>query len=331
MSLPIRTLSFVAMVLVAGCSDDSSPVTPPPPPDPVADLSLTSTVSALDPDPGTAFTYTVSLCNAGPDAASDVGVLQSFPSGLSYVSHSGDGVFDPDSAFWSVDLLEADSTCANLATLAVVVRLDPDAILSAMLVHTAQVTVSSADDPDSTPANSEPGEDDQASVTSLVGGIVDDGGFVGDFGLQRWTENGIPQGTTFREHPTQVTSVAAFGYDVNLGNPGPGVFRRTTRFQMVSPVTGRIGFDWEYSGFHAFFQAQAYFAAFSSVQTFVMVNDETVSGNFARSGSLTIDVVAGQPFGFELGGKNGDSNSRLRGRFTVSNLDVQVDPSVATR
>ena len=68
-----------------------------------ADLALTKTVSNPTPNVGDTVTFTVTLTNAGPDAATGVQVTDLLPAGLTYVSDNpSQGIYDPASGVWTV-------------------------------------------------------------------------------------------------------------------------------------------------------------------------------------------------------------------------------------
>lgn len=320
-----RLVMSCALVAIVGCSDDDGGTGPSTS---SADLSLTKTVSDTGPDAGSQVTYTITVCNDGPSAATGITVVDELPAGLSYVSHTGAGQFDALTGVWTIGTLAAGTACSESAVLELVVAVDAGVGAGTSLTNRARVLTSGVDDPDSTPGNDDAGEDDQDEITIMVGGVENDGGFVDEFALVNWNDAGITDGTTSLTHPTGFTSVAAFAYDVNLGNPGAGVTQRTATFEMISPITGTIRFDWEYTGFHAFFVARADFIAFSDVQEVVELSGESVSGNFTFTGTTVINVVEGGSFGFDIGGRNGDSNSRLLGTLTVTALEVVEDAAV---
>jgi large repetitive protein len=61
----------------------------------MADLSVTKTVSDATPNVGDQITFTVTLTNAGPDAATGVQVTDLLPAGLSFVNATpGQGTYD---------------------------------------------------------------------------------------------------------------------------------------------------------------------------------------------------------------------------------------------
>ena len=145
-----------------------------------ADLSLTKTVSNPNPNVGQNVTFTVSVANAGPQDATGVKVSDPLPSGVTFVSATpSQGTFDPATGIWTVGRIASGAG----ASLAVVVT----AATTGMKTNVAQISASDQFDPDSTPGNSAPTEDDQASATiqplqvdlSLTKTIDDAGATVG--------------------------------------------------------------------------------------------------------------------------------------------------------
>ena len=127
--------------------------------------------------------------------------------------------------------------------------------------------------------------------------------------------------------PSGAAGSAAFAYDINLG--GGGVPFRTWTFQTVAAATGTVTFAFHYTGFHAYFAVNALFQAFSAAPggaTITLYNPPqqncctTPSSGFDVSGTATINVTQGFPFGFIVGGSNGDSNSQLNGTLTITNF-----------
>src|SRR2546423_146267 len=70
-------------LLVAGPAQPAAAWLPPQ-----ADLSITKTDSPDPVAPGTNLTYTIQVANAGPDAAMAVSLMDTIPSGTSFVSLS---------------------------------------------------------------------------------------------------------------------------------------------------------------------------------------------------------------------------------------------------
>ncbi len=147
----------------------------------VADLSVGVTVDDPTPDVGALVTFTVTLTNAGPDPASDVDVTVTLPPGTTYDSSSASaGTFTPGTGLWEL------ASHAGAATLDVTVAVGVGAVGGSDLV--AEVTAVVEHDPDSTPNNNVPAEDDQGSATitplvadlELTHGVSDPTPNVGD-------------------------------------------------------------------------------------------------------------------------------------------------------
>ncbi len=109
-----------------------------------ADLSISKIVDLPTPNVGDTINYTVTLENNGPDAATNVEVLDLLPAGLLYLSDSTSaGSYASGTGFWSigtvttgdstvlminalVDAGISDSTVTNSATVTSVDQADPD-------------------------------------------------------------------------------------------------------------------------------------------------------------------------------------------------------------
>jgi large repetitive protein len=124
----------------------------------VADLSLTKTVDNRTPNVGQNVTFTLTVSNAGPSAATNVRVRDILPASLEFVSASGStGAYDPETGIWSVDRIAAKGNI----TLRIVTKV----LESSPATNPAEIIASDQFDPDSTPGNNNPDEDDQANVT----------------------------------------------------------------------------------------------------------------------------------------------------------------------
>jgi len=121
-----------------------------------SDLSLAKVTNNSGSGVGTNATFTVTLTNSGPTNATNVVVRDQLPAGLTYVSSTpSTGSYNSGTGIWTVASLASGAS----ATLQIVARVD---VLGA-ITNTAQVTASDQPDPDSTPNNNNPAEDDQAS------------------------------------------------------------------------------------------------------------------------------------------------------------------------
>ena len=143
--------------------------------------------------------------------------------------------------------------------------------------------------------------------------------FTGAYVMENWTDSGIGDGTTAIDPASGSTATASFGYNVPDGSCYSGRSFRTATFEVPVPTSGVVTFDWVYTGFHAWHQATAFFRVFADGKEVLAVNGQSVSGNFTFSGSTSIEVPEGGAFGFEIGGKNYDTDCTLRGTLTITN------------
>lgn len=123
-----------------------------------ADLSLAKIASTNSPQLGQNVTFTVTVTNGGPNPATNVSVADSLPAGLTFVSSTpSQGSYNSGTGVWTVGTINngANATLQIVATVAT----------SGAKINTAQISGADQFDPDSTPGNSNAGEDDQASVT----------------------------------------------------------------------------------------------------------------------------------------------------------------------
>ncbi|XOB98340.1 Ig-like domain-containing protein [Deinococcota bacterium DY0809b] len=128
---------------------------------PDADLSLTKTVNPASTGPGDTVTFTITVTNDGPDTATGVEVTDQLPSGYTYVSSNpSQGSYDSATGKWS-GLTLASGANATL-TITATVNASGDH------TNTAEVTASDAADPDSTPGNNDPTEDDYATAEPSI-------------------------------------------------------------------------------------------------------------------------------------------------------------------
>lgn len=122
-----------------------------------ADLSLTKTSSNPAPQLGDTITYTVTLNNSGPSTATNIQVLDQLPAGFTFGSGTSTlgTTYNSSTGIWSVPSLAS-----------VTLQITGTANSTGPITNTAEVTASDQFDPDSTPNNRNPSEDDQASVTT---------------------------------------------------------------------------------------------------------------------------------------------------------------------
>lgn len=123
-----------------------------------ANLSLRKVAVNPSVSVGQNVTFIITLTNNGPATATNVTVSDQLPAGLSFVSATpSQGTFDAATGVWTVGTL-AVNTSVTLEITATLTTSDP-------VANIAQVTNSDQRDPNSTPNNSVPTEDDQATAT----------------------------------------------------------------------------------------------------------------------------------------------------------------------
>ncbi|PDV96605.1 hypothetical protein A9Q02_06520 [Candidatus Chloroploca asiatica] len=188
--------------------DQSSQVVRPP----VADLELAKTVSAPRVNVGDSATFTITLFNRGPDPATGVTVREELPAGLEFVSaFASRGSYSNATSIWTVGNLAVNET-VTLA-LDVIVR------ATGTQTNTAEVDTSDQHDPDSTPGNNIPTEDDQDSATIT--------GDEADLSLNKVVNNTRPN----------VGEVIT--YTITLTNAGPS---NATGVTVSEPLTTELTF-----------------------------------------------------------------------------------------
>ncbi|HEY3322176.1 MAG TPA: Ig-like domain-containing protein [Planctomycetota bacterium] len=126
-----------------------------------SDLSLTISVEVSFKDAIGYATYTLTLTNRGPSTATRVVVTDKLPPNLTFVYSDGSqGTYDSATGLWTIGTVASGGS----ATLRITTRMPADA--STPVVNSAEVTGVDQPDPNSTPANGQPTEDDQSSVTT---------------------------------------------------------------------------------------------------------------------------------------------------------------------
>src|SRR5262249_35770638 len=106
-----------------------------------ADLSVTKTVSNTRPNVGYTITFTVTVTDAGPNAATNVQLTDLLPAGLSLVSSTpSQGSYSGASGLWDVGTL-ANGGSATL-------QLQARVVSSAAQTNTASISHSDQFDPD---------------------------------------------------------------------------------------------------------------------------------------------------------------------------------------
>ncbi len=162
----IKYYFVLLCVGMLGCSssdDTPNPQNPDPDPiieDPSANLSLTKTVNNSTPFIGDNVIFTITISNQGPDAATGVQVTDVLPSGYTFVSDNGATAttYDETTGIWTLPTLAASGS-ASLSITAVVNS-------QGNYINSAEITASTLLDPNSTPGNNAPSEDDQDTAST---------------------------------------------------------------------------------------------------------------------------------------------------------------------
>ena len=162
----------------------------------VIDLELTKSADPIDLTLGDETTWTVDLVNQGPDDATGVEVAVAVPAGVTYVSHSGAGSFEPTTGTWAVGDLAAGATVTVAITTTVDVLGD--------ITCSAEVTMADQEDIDSIPGDGEGDDWDDATVT-----VKPTGGELIDLELTKSAD------------PTSVLVGESTTWTVDLVNQGP--------------------------------------------------------------------------------------------------------------
>jgi uncharacterized repeat protein (TIGR01451 family) len=159
------------------------------------DLSVTNQVVTTPTHIGDQATFEVVVTNDGPSTATGVKVTDKLPAGLTYVSDTGSGSYDPETGIWTVgDLAPGESVTLRIVAI----------VTDTSVTTTAQVTAADQDDVDSTPGNDVATEDDQASAPVTVRELAD-----------------LSLVKSLTDTPTHVGDTAT--YTVALHNAGPSV------------------------------------------------------------------------------------------------------------
>ena len=112
-----NTATITSTVADPTPGNNTSTVTPVPVP--VADLVMVKTVDNPSPNVGDTITFTLSVTNAGPSAATGVTVNDTWPAGLTYVSDTSGGAYNSGTGIWTVGNL-ANGASASFTITATV-------------------------------------------------------------------------------------------------------------------------------------------------------------------------------------------------------------------
>ncbi|HJS84396.1 MAG TPA: PEP-CTERM sorting domain-containing protein [Acetobacteraceae bacterium] len=120
-------------------------------------------------------------------------------------------------------------------------------------------------------------------------------------------------------------SPAGAGFALTYGDNSSSVWSgETWTFSAVATQSGPVTLTYDDTGFYAFFNVTHSLTAFdgTSSQTLVSAGPANCcsapSGGFDYSGQVTLNLTAGQAYGFTIAGRNFDSSSVLGGTLTIA-------------
>ncbi len=132
----------------------------------VTDISISKTVSDMNPEVGDEVVFIIQVNNDGPNDASGLIIEDELENGYQYVSATtSSGIYDEIAGSWDL------SAIANGATETLEVR--AIVLSSGEYKNTAELIALDTYDPDSNPNNNLGSEDDQATVIPVPGGLND--------------------------------------------------------------------------------------------------------------------------------------------------------------
>jgi uncharacterized repeat protein (TIGR01451 family) len=136
------------------------------PPATGADLSIHLTADTLTPNPAGYLTYTITVTNHGPLTATGVSVLFSIVVPDGYFSDNGETAYNPEIGVWTVGTIASGDSVSLIVTISLGTSFEN----GDEIVQTVEVLTSDQHDPDSTPGNENPLEDDFDSFSVTVTG-----------------------------------------------------------------------------------------------------------------------------------------------------------------
>jgi uncharacterized repeat protein (TIGR01451 family) len=140
---------------------------------PVSDLSLNKTFTFTDLDgsgtltPGDQIVFALTVTNSGPNPAHNVTVQDLLPNGYQYVSDDAavnSGTYSQGTGLWTLGSTLGATAPNNTAVLHITAIVGPGGTYT----NVAEIASSGSFDPDSTPGNHVPTEDDYSAVTPTV-------------------------------------------------------------------------------------------------------------------------------------------------------------------
>jgi uncharacterized repeat protein (TIGR01451 family) len=192
-----------------------------------ADLLLTKTVSNSSPNVGDTVTFTVTLLDNGPSAATNVQVSDLLPAGLTFVSATpSQGTYDNSTGLWNVGTV----TTATRQTLAI----QATVVSASAQTNTATISHSDQFDPDSGNNSASATERPQTADLALTKIVDNSSPNVGDtLTYQITLSNGGPNSAT----AVTVQDLLPAGLTFVSATPSQGNYNPATGVWAVGTVT----------------------------------------------------------------------------------------------
>lgn len=135
---------------------------------------------------------------------------------------------------------------------------------------------------------------------------------------------------------TSATELSAGAWDLSYDLSGSQTWNtQTWTVSAVASEAGDYAFDWNYSGFHAYYRVEAFLNSYDAGSSSNIYSGgpnnccTSPSGGFNENGSFVFTgLAAGEVFGFTFGGSNYDSNSRLTGTLSLTQANVPEPSSL---
>jgi hypothetical protein len=128
-----------------------------------------------------------------------------------------------------------------------------------------------------------------------------------------------------------LSSPAANEVQFTYGSSGDG-FSNDWTISGTATQTGTEEVNYDSSGFYAFFEVTAYLDQMDANGTSNIYSTGPAicctapSAGFDYTGAVTLDLVAGQSFGFMVGGSNFDINDTIEGTLTLTETSFSPVP-----
>ncbi len=130
--------------------------------------------------------------------------------------------------------------------------------------------------------------------------------------------------------PTGTGSAFQFSYS----DSGSQVFNgESWTFSATAAASGPVTLTYNDAGFYAYFDVTHSLRAFDGISTQTLVSAgpanccSTPSAGFDYRGQVTLDLTAGQTYGFTVAGRNDDSNSVLQGNLSIASVAAVPEPA----